>query len=351
MRILIATDAWHPQVNGVVRTLTSLARSALALGAEIEFLTPDGFPAVDVPTYPGLRVAWPNRREIAARIEQVSPDAIHIATEGPIGWAVRGYCVRRQLAFTTSYTTRFPEYIAVRSIIPASLSYAVLRHFHAAGTMTMIATASLRQELGGRGFKRLGSWTRGVDTALFTPDDAIELDLPRPIFMTMGRVAVEKNLEAFLELNLPGTKVVIGDGPQKAELERRYPKVRFLGEKTGRDLPCHLAAADVFVFPSLTDTFGVVQLEALACGTPVAAFPVTGPLDVIADHPVGALDADLRSACIRALGMSREACRSFALERSWENSARQFIGNLSASRPSRSPRPAQRLAGQSAVRG
>jgi glycosyltransferase involved in cell wall biosynthesis len=351
MRILIATDAWHPQVNGVVRTLTSLARSALALGAEIEFLTPDGFPAIDVPTYPGLRVAWPNRREIAARIEQVSPDAIHIATEGPIGWAVRGYCVRRQLAFTTSYTTRFPEYIAVRSIIPASLSYAVLRHFHAAGTMTMIATASLRQELGGRGFKRLGSWTRGVDTALFTPDDAIELDLPRPIFMTMGRVAVEKNLEAFLELNLPGTKVVIGDGPQKAELERRYPKVRFLGEKTGRDLPCHLAAADVFVFPSLTDTFGVVQLEALACGTPVAAFPVTGPLDVIADHPVGALDADLRSACIRALGMSREACRSFALERSWENSARQFIGNLSASRPSRSPRPAQRLAGQSAVRG
>jgi glycosyltransferase involved in cell wall biosynthesis len=351
MRILIATDAWHPQVNGVVRTLTSLAHSALALGAEIEFLTPDGFPSMGVPTYPGLRVALPNRREIAARIEQVSPDAIHIATEGPIGWAVRGYCVRRQLAFTTSYTTRFPEYIAVRSIIPASLSYAVLRHFHAAATMTMVAAASLRQELGARGFKRLGNWTRGVDTALFTPDDPIDLDLPRPIFMTMGRVAVEKNLEAFLELNLPGTKVVIGDGPQRAELERRYPKVRFLGEKTGRDLSRHLAAADVFVFPSLTDTFGVVQLEALACGTPVAAFPVTGPLDVIADHPVGALDADLRSACIRALGMSREACRSFALERSWENSARQFIGNLSALRPSRSPRPAQRMAGQSAVRG
>jgi glycosyltransferase involved in cell wall biosynthesis len=351
MRILIATDAWHPQVNGVVRTLTSLARSASALGAEVDFLTPDGFPSLAVPTYPGLRVALPNRREIARRIEAAAPDAIHIATEGPIGWAVRAYCRRRKLAFTTSYTTRFPEYIAVRSIIPASVSYAVLRHFHAAAAITMIATASLRQELSARGFRKLGTWTRGVDTDLFTPDDAVELDLPRPIFMTVGRVAVEKNLEAFLALDLPGSKVVIGDGPQRAVLERRYPKARFLGEKTGKDLTSHLAAADVFVFPSLTDTFGVVQLEALACGTPVAAFPVTGPLDVIADHPVGALDTDLRSACIRALGISRELCRSFALERSWENSARQFIGNLSALQPSRSLRPARRVAARGAVRG
>ena len=351
MRILIATDAWHPQVNGVVRTLTSLARSASALGAEIDFLTPDGFPSVGVPTYPGLRVALPNRREIARRIEAASPDAIHIATEGPIGWAARAYCRRRKLAFTTSYTTRFPEYIAVRSIIPAGVSYAMLRHFHAAAAMTMIATASLRQELGARGFRKLGTWTRGVDTELFTPDDPAELDLPRPIFMTVGRVAVEKNLEAFLTLDLPGSKVVIGGGPQRAELQRRYPKVRFLGEKTGKDLTSHLAAADVFVFPSLTDTFGVVQLEALACGTPVAAFPVTGPLDVIADHPVGALDSDLRSACIRALGISRESCRSFALKRSWENSARQFIGNLSALQPSRSLRPARRVAARGAVRG
>ena len=351
MRILIATDAWHPQVNGVVRTLTSLARSASALGAEVDFLTPDGFPSLAVPTYPGLRVALPNRREIARRIEAAAPDAIHIATEGPIGWAVHAYCRRRKLAFTTSYTTRFPEYIAVRSIIPASVSYAVLRHFHAAAAITMIATASLRQELSARGFRKLGTWTRGVDTDLFTPDDAAELDLPRPIFMTVGRVAVEKNLEAFLALDLPGSKVVIGDGPQRAMLERRYPKARFLGEKTGKDLTSHLAAADVFVFPSLTDTFGVVQLEALACGTPVAAFPVTGPLDVIADHPVGALDTDLRSACIRALGISRELCRSFALERSWENSARQFIGNLSALQPSRSLRPARRVAARGAVRG
>jgi glycosyltransferase involved in cell wall biosynthesis len=351
MRILIATDAWHPQVNGVVRTLTSLARSASALGAEIDFLTPHGFPSLGVPTYPGLRIALPNRREIAARIEAVSPDAIHIATEGPIGWAVRAYCRRRKLAFTTSYTTRFPEYIAVRSIVPESLSYAVLRHFHAAAAMTMVAAASLRQELSARGFRKLGTWTRGVDTDLFTPNDAAELDLPRPIFMTVGRVAVEKNLEAFLALDLPGSKVVIGDGPQKAELERRYPKARFLGERTGKDLTSHLAAADVFVFPSRTDTFGVVQLEALACGTPVAAFPVTGPLDVIADHPVGALDSDLRRACIRALGISRETCRSFALERSWENSARQFIGNLSALQPSRSLRPARRVAARGAVQG
>ena len=351
MRILIATDAWHPQVNGVVRTLTSLARSASALGAEVEFLTPDGFPSIGVPTYPGLRIALPNRREIARRIEAASPDAIHIATEGPIGWAVRAYCLRRMLAFTTSYTTRFPEYIAVRSIIPAWISYAVLRHFHAAAATTMVATASLRQELSARGFRKLGFWTRGVDTELFRPDDVAELDLPRPIFMTVGRVAVEKNLEAFLALNLPGSKVVIGGGPQKALLERRYPNASFLGEKTGADLTAHLAAADVFVFPSLTDTFGVVQLEALACGTPVAAFPVTGPLDVIADHPVGALDTDLRRACIRALGMSRETCRSFALERSWENSARQFIGNLNVLQPSRSLRPARRMAARGAVQG
>jgi glycosyltransferase involved in cell wall biosynthesis len=351
MRILIATDAWHPQVNGVVRTLTSLARSASGLGADIGFLTPEGFTQVGVPTYPGLRVALPNRREIAARIEAASPDAIHIATEGPIGWAVRAYCRRRKLPFTTSYTTRFPEYIAVRSIIPASLSYAVLRHFHAAAAMTMVATGSLFSELGSRGFRKLGFWTRGVDTELFNPDHPAALDLPRPIFMTMGRVAVEKNIEAFLALDLPGSKVVVGDGPQRAELKQKYPRVKFLGEKTGADLTAHLAAADVFVFPSLTDTFGVVQLEALACGTPVAAFPVTGPLDVIADHPIGALDKDLRSACLRALDMSRDACRRFALERSWENSARQFIGNLSALKPSRSPRPAPIVAGRHVVRG
>ena len=351
MRILIATDAWHPQVNGVVRTLTSLARAAGKLGAELAFLTPDGFPSIAVPTYQSLRVALPNRREIEGRIEAAAPEAIHIATEGPIGWSVRAYCRRNRLAFSTSYTTRFPEYVSVRTGIPVSLGYAVQRHFHGASATTMVATNSLRQELADRGFKNLSAWTRGVDTTLFNPDQPARLDLPRPIFMTVGRVAVEKNLEAFLALDLPGSKVVVGDGPQRAELERRFPEAKFLGEKTGNDLTSHMAAADVFVFPSLTDTFGVVQLEALACGTPVAAFPVTGPLDVIADHPIGALDSDLRSACMRALTMSREACRDFALERSWENSARQFIGNLSLLQPSRTPRFARVLVGESPVRG
>ncbi|MDQ8728448.1 glycosyltransferase family 1 protein [Bradyrhizobium sp. LHD-71] len=343
MRILIATDAWHPQVNGVVRTLTSLARSASALGADIRFLTPDGFRTVAVPTYPGLRVALPSRRKIADRIEAAAPDAIHIATEGPIGWAVRAYCRRRGLAFTTSYTTRFPEYIAVRSIVPVAWGYAVLRRFHAAAAATMVATPSLRSELSRRGFTNLCNWTRGVDTRLFTPDRPAELGLPRPVFMSVGRVAVEKNLEAFLSLDLPGSKVVIGDGPQKAKLQQQYPDAVFLGERSGQDLSSHIAAADVFVFPSLTDTFGVVQLEALACGTPVAAFPVTGPMDVIADHPIGALDHDLRNACLRALNMSRERCRSFALQYSWENSARQFMCNVTALRPGPSLRCTQHV--------
>src|SRR5215475_14156372 len=351
MRVLIATDAWHPQVNGVVRTLTSLAAAAKALDVEIEFLTPGGFPSLPLPTYPGLRIALPSGREIARRIEDAAPEAIHIATEGPIGWAVRSYCRRNKLAFTTSYTTRFPEYVSVRTGIPASVGYAVLRHFHDAAATTMVATDSLLQELAARGFKKLGFWTRGVDTKLFHPDNPVKLDLPRPIFMTVGRVAVEKNLEAFLSLDLPGTKVIVGDGPQRAELERRFPQAKFLGEKTGEDLTSHVAAADVFVFPSLTDTFGVVQLEALACGTPVAAFPVTGPLDVIADRPIGAIDHDLRSACMRALTMSRKTCRHFALERSWENSARQFLGNLTALQPSRSLRAVRRVASRSAVQG
>jgi glycosyltransferase involved in cell wall biosynthesis len=351
MRILIATDAWHPQVNGVVRTLTSLARAAANLGSDIEFLTPEGFRSVPVPTYQSLRVAIPNGGEIARRIENVAPEAIHIATEGPIGWSVRAYCRRRGLPFTTSYTTRFPEYVSVRTGIPLSWGYAVMRLFHGPSSTIMVATDSLRQELSARGFKRIGDWTRGVDTTLFHPGDPAKLDLPRPIFMTVGRVAVEKNLEAFLSLDLPGSKVVVGDGPQRAELERRFPDAKFLGEKKGADLTSHMAAADVFVFPSLTDTFGVVQLEALACGTPVAAFPVTGPLDVIAGHPIGALDQDLGAACLRALTMSREACRSFALERSWENSARQFIGNLSVLQPGRAPRPTPVVAGSSPVCG
>jgi 1,2-diacylglycerol 3-alpha-glucosyltransferase/glucuronosyltransferase len=328
MRVLVATDAWHPQVNGVVRTLTSLVHSARRLGVTIDFLTPEGFPTFPIPTYPGLRLALPRRRRIAQRIEAAKPDAIHIATEGPIGHMVRGYCRRHGRRFTTSYTTRFPEYISARAPIPEAWIYAALRRFHAAATVTMVSTQSLMTELSERGFANLGMWTRGVDTDLFRPERASELDFPRPIFVTMGRLAVEKNLEAFLSLDLPGTKVVIGTGPQETALKRRFPDARFLGLLENGALAAHLAAADVFVFPSRTDTFGVVQLEALASGVPVAAFPVTGPKDVVGGQPVGVLNEDLRVACIEALHISREACRAFALTRSWESSARQFIGHV-----------------------
>jgi glycosyltransferase involved in cell wall biosynthesis len=360
MKVLVATDAWRPQVNGVVRTLGSLARAAGKLGVDVEFLSPDGFWTFPVPTYRGLRLALPGKKKIAERIETAKPDAIHIATEGPIGHAVRAYCIRAGRPFTTSYTTRFPEYISARSPIPAQWIYNVLRRFHAAATVTMVATPSLMTELGERGFGHLGMWTRGVDVDLFRPDRAIDLGFPRPIFMTIGRVAVEKNLPAFLSLDLPGTKVIIGAGPQEAELKRRFPSAKFLGQLDNGILAAHLAAADVFVFPSLTDTFGIVQLEALASGVPIAAFPVTGPKDVISDNPIGVLNEDLRVACMQALWISREACREFALRYSWENSARQFIGHAHkvAAGGARKPEaampivpPAQDTAGQPLVPG
>jgi glycosyltransferase involved in cell wall biosynthesis len=360
MKVLVATDAWRPQVNGVVRTLGSLARAAGKLGVDIEFLSPDGFWTFPVPTYPGLRLALPGRKKIAERIEAAKPDAIHIATEGPIGFAVRAYCMRIGRPFTTSYTTRFPEYISARSPIPEQWIYNVLRRFHNASAVTMVATPSLTAELRERGFTNIGTWTRGVDVDLFRPDRAIDLGFPRPIFMSVGRVAVEKNLPAFLSLDLPGTKVVIGAGPQEAELKRRFPSAKFLGQLDNGILAAHLAAADVFVFPSLTDTFGIVQLEALASGVPIAAFPVTGPKDVISDNPIGVLNDDLRVACMQALWISREACREFALRYSWENSARQFIGHAHKVAQGGAPEPepaipsaapAQDTAGQPLVPG
>lgn len=329
MIVLVATDAWHPQVNGVVRTLEALRESVAAQGSVIEFVTPEGFRSFEFPTYPGLRVAIPNAKEIARRIVKIKPDAIHIATEGPIGWAVRRYCLRHGLAFTTSFTTRFAEYASARFPVPLSWGYAVLRHFHDAAAATMVSTPSLTAELSERGFKRLRTWSRGVDTARFRPELALPLDLPRPIFVSVGRIAVEKNLEQFLALDLPGSKVVIGHGPQEVELRLRYPAAHFLGTMSGDRLAGHIAAADVFVFPSLTDTFGIVQLEALSCGVPVAAFPVTGPSDVIGNAPVGALSGDLRQACIDALKLSREACRAHALQYSWSRSASQFLSNVS----------------------
>ena len=329
MRILVATDAWHPQICGVVRTLESLAKTVESLGSTITFLTPEGFPSAPLPTYPGLRCALPRPRAVAERIERSRPDAIHIATEGPIGFLARRYCLKNGLPFTTSFTTRFPEYIAARVPFPVAWGYAALRRFHSPAIVTMVATPSLRAELAERGFERLRMWGRGVDTTLFRPDRAIDLNLPRPIFMSVGQIAPEKNLEAFLALDLPGTKVVIGEGPQEADLKARFPAARFLGSLSGERLAAHIAAADVFVFPSKTDTFGIVQLEALACGVPVAAYPVTGPQDVIGTAPVGALDTDLRRACLDALHLSRQACREHAQRFSWEASARQFLSHAS----------------------
>ncbi len=327
MRILIATDAWAPQVNGVVRTLQSASRCMRKMGVSVDFVTPEGFSSVPIPTYPGLRVAIPSMREIARRVEAAAPDAVHIATEGPIGAFVRHHCVKKGIAFNTSFTTKFPEYISARVPIPESWGYAVLRRFHGAAVTTTVSTPSLMAELRAKGFHNLGYWTRGVDTGLFRPERAIDLGLPRPIFASLGRIAVEKNLEAFLSLDLPGSKIVIGHGPQEAELKQKYPNVKFLGMMTGETLAAHLAAADVFVFPSKTDTFGLVQLEALASGVPVAAFPVTGPKDVLGDAPVGALNWDLRQACLDALEIAREDCRAFALAHSWDNSARQFLAH------------------------
>lgn len=327
MHVLIATDAWRPQINGVVRTLESVARELERHGSRVTFLTPEGFRTVPLPTYPDLRCALPSMREIRRRIEIARPDAIHIATEGPIGFFVRRYCVKRGLPFTTSFTTRFAEYASARMPVPLSWGYALLKRFHAPADGLMVSTQSLRAELIERGFSRIRHWSRGVDTHLFRPDRVAELDLPRPIFMTVGRIAVEKNLEAFLDLDLPGTKVLIGHGPQEAHLRRRYPAAVFLGAMHGEHLAAHVAAADVFVFPSLTDTFGIAQIEALAAGVPVAAFPVTGPRDVIGDSEVGCLNNDLRQACLQALTLSKSACREHALKFSWENSARQFIGN------------------------
>ncbi|WP_458760262.1 glycosyltransferase family 4 protein [Afipia sp. TerB] len=327
MRILVATDAWHPQVNGVVRTLTTMADAAGSLGVDVSFLTPQSFATFALPSYPDLRLAIPGPARIARLIADARPDNIHIATEGPIGLMVRRYCRRHHLPFTTSFHTRFPEYISARSPIPESWVWSALRRFHSASHAVMAATPALADELRGRGFSNVVLWPRGVDAELFKPRD-MDLGLPRPVFLSVGRLAVEKNLEAFLNLDLPGTKVVIGDGPARAALERAYPDAVFLGAMHGERLAEAYAAADVFVFPSRTDTFGLVLLEALASGVPVAAFPVSGPRDVIGNAPVGALDDDLRAACLSALTLSRDDCRAFALGQTWEASARAFIENV-----------------------
>jgi glycosyltransferase involved in cell wall biosynthesis len=331
MRVLVATDAWHPQVNGVVRTLTMMADAAKTFGVEVSFLTPASFRTFAMPSYPDLRLALPYQAKISRLIAEARPDSIHIATEGPIGLLVRRYCRKQGLPFTTSFHTRFPEYISARLPVRESWIWAVLRRFHGASQAVMAATPALASELRARGFRNVVLWPRGVDTSQFHPRVA-DLGLPRPVFLCVGRVAVEKNLEAFLDLDLPGTKVIVGDGPARAALMRKYPQAVFLGARQGEALARAYAAADVFVFPSKTDTFGLVLLEALASGVPVAAFPVTGPRDVIGSAPVGALHDDLQTACLAALSISPQACLEFAAEHTWEASARAFVENVTGVR-------------------
>ncbi|WP_375407727.1 glycosyltransferase family 4 protein [uncultured Methylobacterium sp.] len=329
MRLLIATDAWHPQVNGVVRSLEHMAQAGRAFGFDTVFLTHQDFASFPLPGYPEIRLSYATKSKVARLWEELAPTHVHIATEGTVGYATRRFCLDRGRPFTTSYHTRFPEYLAARLPVPEAWSYAWLRRFHGASNGIMVSTPSLERELAGRGFTGLMRWTRGVDTDLFCPQASDALDgLARPIFLFVGRLAVEKNVAAFLDLDLPGTKVVVGDGPDRARLAALHPAAHFLGMRTGPDLARVYAAADVFVFPSLTDTFGIVLLEALASGLPVAAYPVTGPLDVIGGTGAGILAHDLRAAALAALDITRETCRAEALRYTWAESARQFFGNI-----------------------
>ena len=334
MKLALVTDAWFPQVNGVVRTLSRMKQELEALGHAIEVVSPSDFRTVGCPTYPEIRLAVLPGRGVARRLAASGAQAIHLPTEGPLGVAARRWCIKCRLPFTTSYHTRFPEYLAARAPVPLAWGYRAMRWFHAPSAGVMVATASLREELAARGFRNLRPWTRGVDLTLFRPrpGQAPPYALPRPVLLYVGRVAVEKNIEAFLSLDVPGSKVVVGGGPQLEQLRRRFPSAHFVGPQQGEALAAHYAAADVFVFPSLTDTFGLVVLEALASGLPVAAHPVTGPKDILAGSAAGVLDRDLRQAVLAALTLERSAAtaqaRAHAETFSWRATADLFLANL-----------------------
>lgn len=314
----------------MVRTLRVTTAKLRAMGKTIEIIGPERFKTIPMPSYPEIRLALFPKRKLAKMIEDFKPDALHIATEGPLGIAARSYAIRQGLHFTTAFHTRFAEYLQARTKIPARLSYIWLRRFHGAGSGVMVATPSLQAELVNRGFKNLCAWSRGVDLDMFHPAPREDWPFPRPIFAYVGRVAVEKNLRAFLALDLPGSKLIIGDGPQRKALEQEFPDAHFVGARHGQSLASGYAGADIFVFPSRTDTFGLVVLEALASGLPVAAFPVTGPKDILAQapYPVGILDEDLRNACLKALTINRDYCRPYAEQFSWQASAERFLSHL-----------------------
>jgi len=337
-RICIVTDAWSPQVNGVVRTLQSLRKELRAKGHKVYTLTPKLFKTIPCPTYPEIPLALNTCGRVPAMLNRWDLDAIHIATEGPLGWAARRWCLKNKFPFTTAYHTAFPEYIEARSSLPASLFYPIFKKFHAKSASVLVATPTVREMLQAKGFKNITPWTRGVDTTLFTPKRRKPHTYKGPVQLYVGRVAVEKNIEAFLATNVPGTKIVIGDGPALKQLAAKYPEVYFLGAQFGEELVASYAAADVFVFPSKTDTFGLVMIEALATGTPVAAYPVQGPVDVLGTDgkgpfaewsaPIAALDDNLNSAIKAALECDRTACAEFAKLYCWPVVAEQFLHAL-----------------------
>jgi len=328
MKIMIVTDAWEPQVNGVVRTLKQTCHELRLMGHEIEMITPNQFKTIPCPTYPDISLSLFPGKGVARKIKDFEPDAIHIATEGPLGLSARAYAVRNRLPFSTAYHTRFPEYVQARTGIPISWTYAFLRWFHGPSMAVMAPTIVVKNDLEKFGFTNVVLWSRGVDTEVFHMQDSKALNSAHPIFLYVGRVAVEKNINAFLEIDLPGSKWVVGDGPAMAKIKQQYPNVNYLGVLNQPELAKVYAAADVFVFPSKTDTFGLVLLEAMACGTPVAAYPVTGPIDVLGDAPAGAMHAALRTACLAALKIPREVARAHAERFSWRASTEQFARHL-----------------------
>lgn len=341
MRIALATDAWYPQVNGVVRTLGATVAELNARGHEVELITPDRFRTIPLPGYKSIELAIAPRFAARRLLGAFKPDVVHIATEGPIGWSARGWCKAHGVPFTTAFHTRFPDYVAVRTGISAERFWPLFRLFHRDSQAVLVASASLARELEMRGISGIQPWTRGIDQDQFQPDGPAHAqmqDLPRPILLNVGRVSAEKNLEAFLDLDCPGTKVIVGDGPALESLQRRYPQAVFLGALAGEELASAYRAADCFVFPSLTDTFGLVVIEALACGVPVAAFPVQGPVDILgrdgrgmADDfpvPVGALAGDLGQAVTAALSLDRTAAASFARRFTWAHATDQFIAAI-----------------------
>jgi len=325
MLIALVTDAWHPQVNGVVQTWTYTVRELQALGHQVVLVTPEGARSIPVPSEPGLRLAVNPRSHVLAALDKCQPDALHIATEGPLGWAARRLALARRWRFTTSYHTRFPEYLQRRLRIPAGLTYKIMRRFHEPASRVLVPTIAMRDELAAARFTNLHVWARGVDAERFRPQHRNALPFERPIWLNVGRVAPEKGLEAFLALDLPGTKVIIGNGPAESRLRARFPQAQWLGARTHTDLGPYYCAADVFVFPSRTDTYGLVMLEANACGTPVAAFPVIGPIDVVRPGETGVLDADLRAACMGALVLDRGGVRRAVEPLSWRINAEALL--------------------------